>query len=407
MGRYVYEAVSEAGERLRGRLVADSAAEVQERILAMDCLPLRVRPDSLAPGAGLWGGLVPGGEVGTGERILLIRQLRTMLGAGVPMLTILGVLTEQAEHPRLRAICAAMTEAVRRGASLSAALAAHPEAFPDLCVSMVRAGEAAGALPEVLDRLIYILSHEQEVRRDIRSALQYPATVAVALVGAFFFLLAFVIPTFARMFAKAHIALPWPTRVALALHTAVVAHWYVAASIAGVVLVALWIWLRTAGGRLVRDRLLLALPLVGGVLRKAAMSRFASVFSILQASGVPVLSALDIVTGSIGNTAVARELSGLTERVRTGQGLAGPLARARYFPPMVVSMVAVGEESGSLETMLGAISEHYDAEVSYAAKRLSEALGPLLVLGLAVVVGFFALAVFTPMWDMTRLAARL
>jgi type IV pilus assembly protein PilC len=143
------------------------------------------------------------------------------------------------------------------------------------------------------------------------------------------------------------------------------------------------------------------------LLRKAAMSRFAAIFSILQASGVPVLTTIDILVGTIGNAAIAREFRRIQEMIKSGQGLAGPLSRAKYFTPMVVTMVAVGEESGNLDEMLSAISEHYDAEVAFAVKRLSDALGPVLIVGLAGVVGFFALAIFMPMWDLTQASSRM
>lgn len=405
MPQFSYEAINEAGHTVKGILEADGPEAAQNRLSAMGYIPITVRRGADGAGGGFLEGLEAAlSRVKAQELILFTRQFKTMLGAGLSMLEILRVLEEQTENPKLRRVCARMADDVKKGSSVSAALAVHKDVFSDLYVSMVRAGEAAGALPEVLGRLIYIISHEHQVRSDIKSALQYPITVVVALVGAFFFLLKFVVPVFAKIFANAKVELPWPTRMALTLNLFVDQYWYVTVGLLAAVVAGLHFWFRTEQGKVARDAFFLRLPIVGLLFRKAAMSRFASIFSILQASGVPVLATIDILVGTIGNAAIAREFRRIQELIRTGQGLAGPLSRAKYFTPMVVTMVAVGEESGNLDEMLAAISEHYDAEVSYSVKRLSDALGPILIVGLAGVVGFFALAIFLPMWDMSQVA---
>ncbi len=405
MPQYAYEAINEAGNTVKGTLEADSPDGAKNRLSAMGYIPVSVQRGVGAADGGFLEGLEAAlSRVKAQELILFTKQFKTMLGAGLSMLEILKVLEQQSENPRLRKVCARMSDDVKKGASISDALAVHKGIFSDLYVSMVRAGEAAGALPQVLERLIYIITHEHQVRSDIKSALQYPITVVVALAGAFVFLLKFVVPVFAKIFAEAKVELPWPTRLALTLNMFVDQYWYVTLGLIAAVVAGLFFWFRTERGRVVRDAFFLHLPIVGLLFRKAAMSRFASIFSILQASGVPVLTTIDILVGTIGNAAIAREFRRIQDLIRTGQGLAGPLARARYFTPMVVTMVAVGEESGNLDEMLAAISEHYDAEVAYAVKRLSDALGPVLIVGLAGVVGFFALAIFLPMWDLSQVA---
>lgn len=410
MPQYAYEAINEAGSTVKGVLEADTADAAKLRLSGMGYIPVAVQK----------GGAAGASDGGFGERlevmlsrvkaqelILFTKQFKTMLGAGLSMLEILRVLEQQSENPRLRKVCANMSDAVKRGATISDAMAGQKGVFSELYISMVRAGEAAGALPSVLERLIYIVSHEHQVRTDIKSALQYPITVVIALGGAFFFLLKFVVPTFAGIFASAKIELPWPTRMAMHLHTIINDYWYITLGIILAVVVSLYLWFRTEHGKVTRDAFFLHIPVVGMLLRKSAMSRFASIFSILQASGVPVLTTIDILVGTIGNAAIAGEFRRIQDLIRSGQGLAGPLSRAKYFTPMVVTMVAVGEESGNLDEMLSAISEHYDAEVAYAVKRLSDALGPVLIVGLAAVVGFFALAIFMPMWDLTQASTKM
>jgi type II secretory pathway component PulF len=406
--QFNYEAINEAGHTIKGEIEATDADMARQRLSGMGYIPVAVHKGGLAQGGG---GFLEDLEtalshVKAQELILFTKQLKTMLGAGLSMLEILRVLEQQTENPRLRKVCARMTDDVKKGVSISEALAVHKGVFNDLYVSMVRAGEAAGALPAVLDRLIAIISHEHQVKSDIKSALQYPITVVIALVGAFFFLLTFVVPTFASMFANAKIELPWPTKVAMHLHTILSQYGFVTFGLLGMAIIALYLWFRTEGGKVARDAFFLALPIIGSLFKKSAMSRFASIFAILQASGVPVLTTIDILVGTIGNAAIAKEFRRVQELIRSGQGLAGPLSRAKYFTPMVVTMVAVGEESGNLDEMLRAVSEHYDAEVAFAVKRLSDALGPVLIVGLAGVVGFFALSIFMPMWDMTQLAGR-
>lgn len=404
--QFTYEAINEAGNTITGELEAADADAAKTRLSGMGYIPVSVHKGGMAQGGGgffenLESALSP---VKTQELILFTKQLKTMLGAGLSMVEILKVLEQQTENPRLRKVCGHVSDDVKKGMAISDALSVHKNVFSPLYVSMVRAGESAGSLPAVLDRLITIISHEHQVKSDIKSALQYPAIVVLALILAFFFLLTFVVPTFASLFANAKIELPWPTQVAMKLNVILTQYWYVLFGTLAIVVVGLLLWFRTESGKVSRDAFFLAVPIIGVLFKKSAMSRFASIFAILQASGVPVLTTIDILVGTIGNAAIAREFRRVQELIRSGQGLAGPLARARYFTPMVVTMVAVGEESGNLDEMLSAVSEHYDAEVSYAVKRLSDALGPLLILGLAFVVGFFALAIFMPMWDMTKLA---
>jgi type IV pilus assembly protein PilC len=407
--QFAYEAINEAGNPVKGVLEADTADAARTRLLGMGYIPVAVRKGVAAAATGGFGESIEDAltSISAQEMILFTKQLRTMLGAGLSMLEILRVLEQQSENPKLRRVCSRMSDMVKKGSSISMAMAAQKGVFNELYISMVRAGEAAGALPAVLERLIYIISHEHQVRTDIKSALQYPITVVVALFGAFLFLRKLVVPTFAGIFANAKIELPWPTRMAMQMHVIVGEYWYLTLSIFLSIVITLYLWFRTENGRVTRDAFFLHIPIVGMLLRKAAMSRFAAIFSILQASGVPVLTTIDILVGTIGNAAIAKEFRRIQEMIKSGQGLAGPLSRAKYFTPMVVTMVAVGEESGNLDEMLSAISEHYDAEVAFAVKRLSDALGPVLIVGLAGVVGFFALAIFMPMWDLTQAQTKM
>jgi type II secretory pathway component PulF len=404
MAKYSYVAINEAGQKIAGEVEASSESGARNVVSGMGYIPLDVKEGMGSGGEGVIEKInYRLARVKTADLILFTKQLRTMLAAGLSVIDLLNVLQQQTENLKLKRICAVVADDVKKGLSISDALAKHGKVFSSLYISMVRAGEMAGALPEVLERLIYIIEHEHKVKSDIKSALQYPITVVIALVGAFFFLLTYVIPTFAKIFKSAKITLPLPTQIAMTMNFYLTEYWYLFLGGLLGLIVFLRLWFKTDGGKLARDAFFLRLPIIGVLFIKAAMSRFASIFAILQASGVQVLQTLDILAGTIGNFAIAKEFERIKDLVREGRGIAKPLERAKYFTPMVVSMVAVGEETGNLDEMLRAVSEHYDYEVSYAVKGLSDALGPVLIVGLAGVVGFFALAIFMPMWDLTQM----
>jgi type II secretory pathway component PulF len=267
---------------------------------------------------------------------------------------------------------------------------------------MLNAGETSGTLPSVLERLSYILEHEHKVKSDIKAALQYPKIVTIALFTAFLILLTFVIPKFVSVYARAGIELPLPTKVAIFLYEGLSNYWYIILVLIVLGIGAFRYIVKTEWGKYNRDMFALKVPVMGPLFVKAAMSRFASIFSILQGSGVQVLNSMDILAGTIGNEAISRELRRIKDRIEEGRGISNPLRSAQYFTPMTVDMVAAGEETGRLDEMLHDIAVHYDDEVEYAVKRLTDAFGPILIVGLAAVVGFFALSVFLPMWDLMK-----
>jgi len=318
----------------------------------------------------------------------------------------LQVLETQTQSRVLKDTIGKIVVDIRGGATLSEALQKFPRIFSPLYCAMIRAGELSGNVPSVLDRLIYIIEHEHKVKSDIKSALRYPFIVVIALGVAFVILLTVVVPKFVAMFSKSGLTLPLPTQIAVLLHAFLVNYWYLILGFLVIIIFALAVYFKTPQGKFVRDSFFLEIPIIGPVFKKAALSRFASIFAILQTSGVPVMQSLSILSETIGNEAIARAFENLRERIEEGAGISAPLKSSKYFTPMVVDMIAIGEESGNLDEMLREISKHYDDEVEYAVKGMSDAIGPILIVGLAAVVGFFALAIFMPMWDLTKLATR-
>ena len=407
MSTYRYEAVNDKGKTVAGLIEAESMDHANDLLGARGLSPLSMRDETAAARSPLWDKIaLLLNTVHPEELILYTKQLSTMLKAGIPILRVVDILENQSENLRLKDISRQIGLDIRSGTTLSRSLRRHPDVFSELYCSMVQAGEASGALPQILQRLIYIITHEYQVKTEIRSVLQYPLIVLVSLITAFVGLITFVIPQFAKVYAKVKVELPFPTRVCLVLSKLFNEQWPILLLVLLAGALAVFLILRTAWGRYAWDRLKLHVPLIGPLLLKSALSRFASIFSILQASGVGILDALKILSGTIGNAAISRELEGVQVHLEQGHGVARPLMAAKYFTPMLINMVAVGEEAGNLDEMLREVSLHYDSEVEYATRRLTTAMGPVLIVAMAFLVGFFALAVYMPMWDLAKLATR-
>ncbi len=396
-----YTAINENGDTVTGDIQAPSPEEAMEMLAAKGLIPTRVQAvkrsglDSINSRLNF---LLA--KVKLPELIMFTKQFRTLFKAGLAMNRLWDVMEEQTDNPRLKEVSRKMARDIDSGIGLSETFKKHPRIFSPLYCSMIQAGENSGRLPEVMDRLIYLLQHEHKVKSDIRKAMQYPIMVLITLIGAFLFLLAFVVPQFVSVFEEAGIDLPLPTRVLIILHQTLIVYWPVSLLSFLALFISLRLYLKTNHGQYHKDLLLLNLPVLGEVYSKGAMARFTSIFAIFQASGVSTLNTLSIISETIGNAAISREFDRLQNQLKEGRGIAGPLKNAKFFPPMVVNMVAIGEESGNLDEMLYETSVHYDDEVTYIVGRLSETITPILTVILAVAVGFIVLAIFLPMWSM-------
>ncbi len=407
MPTFSYKAINENGNKMAGALEAQSIEEATSILVARNLIPEKINMEERKSADSLWSKMMSAADnVRVADLIIFTKQFRSMLSAGVPIIRLLQVLEAQTESRVLRNAISAIIMDIRQGSTLSEAMQKYPKIFSTLYCAMIKAGEISGNVPGVLDRLIYIIEHEAKVKSDIKAALRYPMIVLIALSIAFIVLLTFVVPQFASIFSKAGLVLPWPTKFAMLLHAFLINYWYFILALALIIIFSLIAYFKTPQGKFVRDSFLLELPILGPLFKKAALSRFASIFAILQTSGVPVMQSLSILQETIGNEAIARAFEHVRERIEEGAGISAPLKTAKYFTPMVIDMIAIGEESGNMDEMLREITKHYDDEVEYAVKGLSDAIGPILIVGLAAVVGFFALAIFMPMWDLTKLATK-
>ena len=404
MSKYIYQAINQNGENVSGKLDAESVEMANLILISRDLIPSKIKEQS---DNNSWLNALPGmNRVKTVDLVMFTKQFHSMLVAGIPILRILSILEEQTESKALKPAISKIIKDINQGSTLSDAMQKFPMIFDRLYCDMLRAGEISGNVPIVLERLIYIIEHEAKVKADIKSALRYPIIVLVALSGAFLVLLTFVIPQFASVFATAGLVLPWPTRISMLLYAFIHKYWYLILAVIVAIVFGLRFYFKTSNGRFARDSFLLEMPIVGPVFKKAALSRFASIFAILQTSGVPIMQSLTVLSATMGNEALTRTFDSIRERIKEGAGISAPLKSSKYFTPMVIDMIAIGEESGKIDEMMRAVAIHYDSEVEYAVKGLSDAITPILIVGLAVVVGFFALAIFMPMWDLTQLATK-
>ncbi|RKY90994.1 hypothetical protein DRQ15_06065 [candidate division KSB1 bacterium] len=401
MPNFYYRAINNFGQIVEDVLEAPNLGVVTERLDNWGLTPLQIREHKPIQSSFLK--KLNEKKIKSDEIVLFTKQLTTLLKAGVPLLSALEALVEQASNSKLRSIIQDIYISVESGNSFSDALDKHRDVFPKLYASSVRAGEMSGSLDEVLERMATMLSYEKETRDKIKSAMRYPIIVVCALVLAFVILILMVIPKFAAMFQQLGATLPLPTRVLIAINDLFQNYGIFIFSAVVALFLVFKRYTKTSKGHFQWDKIKLRLPLFGPLILKNSLSRFAKMFETLNRSGLPILETLGIVAETVGNLAVGEEIRKISLGVQKGEGLARPLRRSELFPPMVVRMIAIGEQSGSLDSMLENISRHYDIEVDYAIKKMTSMIEPLLTVVIGLFVAFLAISIFMPMWNIMGL----
>lgn len=407
---YQYKGLDGDGSSRTGILDADSAKEARIQLRAM-----RVHVTELAPLETL--------TVSTSKRFLpaflqrryrqaitmLTRQLATMLRSGIPMASCFTALIQQAPNEDVEVVLRDVREKITQGASLAEALAHHPGYFDDLYVNMVKAGEAAGNLDVILARLADFNQKQDRIRSKVQASLAYPIVMVIFGILVVIVLMTFVVPRILAVLKRGpgrEIELPLPTQVLITVSNVMGDYWYVMAA----VVLGLWtifkLAMRTEEGQYKWDRLMLRIPVLGDLFRKSAVSRFCVTLSTLLKSGIPALQALAIVKGIVGNKVMERVVSEIHERIVEGADISGPVKKSGVFPPVVGYMISVGEQSGTLEEMLERVSEAYDDEVEIASQKVTSMVEPLLIIALALVVGFIVVAILLPILQIGQMAGR-
>lgn len=340
------------------------------------------------------------------DLLLFSRQMHTLLKSGVPIMRALSGLQDAAINPEMKRVIGEIRESLEGGRELSQALARHPRVFSPFYLSMVRVGEATGLLEEIFFRLFEHLEFERYMREQVKTALRYPTFVVIAMAIAIVIVNLFVIPAFAKVFAGFGAELPMMTRVLLGFSNFMVAYWPLMLALVIGCVVAFRSWVATVGGRYIWDRTSLKFPIAGKILHKAALSRFARSFSLGIRSGVPVMQALSNSAQTVDNSYVARCIESMRENVERGESLLRASISSGIFTPVVLQMVAVGEESGAVDDMMNEIGDMYRQEVEYELKTLGQQVEPILIVMLGVMVLILALGIFLPMWDLGKVAIK-
>ncbi len=404
MATYRYKVRDKYGRASTGVIDGESKEAVAKHLVGMGYSPVSIEEAKKA--LNLAGVLERFRRVRVEELNAFTRGLMTLQRAGVPLLSGLEALGQQTENRRLKKIISELKEDIKAGKGLSDAMEKHPGVFGEYYVNVIRAGEAAGVLDQVLARLVVLNERELDTRWKVKSATRYPIIVIGVIFLAFLAVTTFVLPRFAGLFARFGTALPLPTRILLATSYGVRHYWHILAGVLAIIGFGLARFIKTKPGRVVLDSLKLRVPVFGPLVLKLTMSRFARLAGTLIQSGLPILQSLEIVSRAVGNVVLARAIENIRVSVREGKGIAEPMKASKLFPPIVVQMVAVGEETGKVDEMLLGISDHYDSEVDYAIKNLTVMIEPFLIFVLGCMVLVMALAIFLPWWNLTGLFRR-
>ncbi len=403
---YEYTALNKAGKSVNGIIDADSGVAARQKLRGTGVFPVEVkettaRPKDQASGSATVSTLFR--RVRPAELSVLTRQLSTLLGAGITLVASLEALISQLTNPLLKKIMAHVKESVNEGNSLAFSLSQHPKAFSQIYVNMVRAGEASGSLDLVLDRLAEYSESQEALRGRFKAAMVYPVIMLFLSTGILFFLITVVIPQFTKMFSDMEQTLPLPTIILINISDFLRSFWWllVAGLVAGIVAVKRF--KKTPKGRQIWDAVKMRIPVIGGISQKMALGRFARTLGSLLGSGVPLLTALQIVRNIVDNVLIADVIDKSMTEIQAGKSLSAPLSRSPWFPSIAVQMISVGEQSGELEKMLHKIADIYERETEARILAMTSMLEPAMILGMALVVLFIALSILLPIFEMNQM----
>ncbi|WP_045217435.1 type II secretion system F family protein [Desulfonatronovibrio magnus] len=398
---FIYKAKSRTGRKIKGDLDAPSLdmAENALKRKGLSDIKVKPKPKDILEGTFLEGGVT------SRDMVVFSRQFATMINSGVPILQSLQVMCEQTENNKLRRKLYEIKNDIEGGNSLYDAMSKHRDVFDDLYTNMVDAGETGGVLDVVLDRLAKYIEKAAKLKAKVKSALIYPGVIITVAVAVIAIILIFVIPTFEQMFADFGGALPAPTQIVINLSRFTTENFmYIIASLI-LFFIAFKLFYRWEKGKILVDNWVLFLPVFGPLLRKVAVARFSRTLSTMISSGVPILSALDIVSRTSGNKTVEIAVQEAKKSIAEGQTLAEPLGETAIFPPMVIHMISIGETTGALDTMLGKIADFYDDEVDVAVDTLTSLLEPIMIVFLGVVVGGLVISMYLPIFQIADVVA--
>lgn len=410
---YEYKGLTEAGKPMRGVRDADNLKALRALLRKDGIFLTEVTAEKAAAGGEGAGGAIRGREVnvqklvgnrvGAGDIAVMTRQLAVLIGAGVTLVEGLTTLQDQLDHPRLKLIVSQVKNKVNEGSSLGDAMAAHPKVFSHLYVNMIKAGEKSGALDVVLNRLADYTESQSRLKNKVVGTMIYPALMLVFGFLILCVLLTVVVPNVTKIFATNNLTLPLVTRMLITVSDFAKAYWWAFIGGGFLAVVCFKKWRATEKGRHTWDAFTLRLPVIGKLLRKLEVARFARTLSTLLKSGVPLLGAMDIVRNILGNVIIAEVVDKAKDSIKEGESIAAPLRRSGEFPPLVYHMIAIGERSGQLEDMLNNVADAYDGEVDVSIGALTSLLEPVMVIGMGGSVAFIVFAILMPLLQLNTM----
>lgn len=403
MALYEYKARDRDGLAITGELEVESEEQLADRLEKMDYILIEAH-EKREPGSEDL--LFKYRKVKSKQLVEFSVELSTLINAGIPLMSALDAMEEQASDKLFKGIIHQVRRDVMGGDSFSQALSKHPKAFNTLYVSMVRAGEATGELDKILVSLAKFLETSENNKAKVKAALIYPAVMSIVAVAVVIFLITMVLPNFVNIFKSAGVELPLPTKIVLGVSKIITTYWYVIIGGIGIAVYTIKEYIKTEKGRYYFDMFKFKVPVFGKLIKKATISRFTRTFGTLMESSVPILTALDIVKGSVGNSAMAIIIDNIRNSVRQGGRVYEQIELSGMFPKMVSKMVNVGENSGSLDKMLMKVSDFYDNEVETEIKGLTSVIEPLMIVVMGIIIGVIVLSVMLPMFDMMKIARR-
>jgi len=396
MPLFSYKVRDREGKVLTGTVEGSDVNSVIEKLDALGYIPLSIKEIKQPAGGGFSLEGLFAGRVKAIDLINFTRQFVTLHKAGLPMLSAISALQTQTRSKALAKALDGIRKDLMGGASLSQAMAKYPRIFNELYVNSVWAGETGGVLDEILTRLADLLEHERKLRSEVMSALRYPIILMIGMIVAVVVLSSFVLPKFIMLLTGLGTKVPTPTRVLIAFVTFMKNYWAIGFFFLAILGILFYTFIRTKAGRLWWDRVKLKIPIAGPLIYQMVLARFARMFETLDRTGLPILRSLALVSKTVGNAYISQHIDAIAESVRRGRGIAPPMRESGVFPPMVVQMVATGEESGALDEMLRQVADYYDTEVERMAKNLTGLIEPVLILIMGIGVVFIIIAVIMP-----------
>ena len=401
---YEYRALNTSGRAVKGIVDADSSRAARLKLRRNGIFPTELHEEAEAQGDKREFDVLRFlRRVKLQEVAITVRQLSTLLSAGLPLVESLTAIIEQVPNPALKKIVTQVRERVNEGSSLADAFAQHPRVFSSLFVNMTRAGERSGALEIVLERLADFTENQVAFRHKISAAMVYPILMTFVGIGVLGFLLGYVIPTVTQIFEDLKQTLPLPTLILMMASDALRRYWWVGVVVLALMLLGIDRYSRTEAGRLVLDRVKIKAPIFGPLALKVAIARFTRTLAILLRSGVPVLTSMDIVKNVVSNRVLEHVIEEARDNIREGQDIAPPLRRSQLFPPMATHMIAVGEKSGKLEDMLMRVADTFETDVETTVQGLTALIEPLMILLMGSVIGFIALSILLPIFQINQI----